>query len=207
MKSANKTKTLTLALLLFAVLALTPALRAAEIWTDQEDYAPWEIVTITGAGFEPSTEDMPIDVSVTITWPDGYVDGPYSGTTDDLGNFIFIYGKDKFEGTYTVFVEDSTGITATKTFTDSSVDVAVVDVTAPTGSVTLAPGESGPITINMTVTGNQVGTATFKVNRDWSLSGGTFTGSNPHTFTVPPRAAQDPPTTFSTTGTVTVAAS
>ncbi len=209
MKSANKTKNLALALLLFAVFALTPAATAygeAQIWTDQEDYAPWEIVTIMGAGFEPSTEDNPIDVSVTITWPDGYVDGPYTGTTDDLGNFLFIYGKDKFEGTYTVVAEDSTGIRATATFTDSTVDVAAVDVTAPAGSVTLAPGSSGPITINMTVTGKQEGTATFKVYRDWTLSGGTFTGSNFQTFTVNPRAATDSPTTFSTSGTVTVAA-
>jgi hypothetical protein len=88
----------------------------------------------------------------------------------------------------------------------SDVGVSVVDVTAPTGSVTLAPGGSGAITINMTVNGKQDGTATFDVYRDWTLSGGLFAGSNPETFTVPPRAAQDDPTTFSTTGTVTVAA-
>jgi Bacterial Ig-like domain len=86
----------------------------------------------------------------------------------------------------------------------SDANEAIVDTTAPTGSVTLAPGGSGSITINLTVTGNQAGTATFNVNRDWTLSGGTFTGSNPQTFTVPPRAAQDPAATFSTTGTVTV---
>jgi hypothetical protein len=88
----------------------------------------------------------------------------------------------------------------------SSVDESIVDVTAPTGSVTLAPGGSAVITINMTVTGNQVGTATFDVYRDWTVSGGAFAGSNPQTFTVPPRAAQDPATKFSTSGTVTVAA-
>ncbi len=87
----------------------------------------------------------------------------------------------------------------------SSVDSAVVDTTAPTGSVDLSPGQSAAIQINLSVTGRQGGTATFEVNRDWSLSGGTFTGSNPQTFTVLPRAAQDPPTTFSTSGTVNVA--
>jgi len=88
----------------------------------------------------------------------------------------------------------------------SSVDVATVDVTAPTGSVTLLPGASASIVINMTVLGNQEGTATFKVYRDWTLTGGTFTGSNSETFTVSPRAAKDPATMFSTSGTVTVAA-
>lgn len=88
----------------------------------------------------------------------------------------------------------------------SDVDVSVVDVTAPAGSVTLAPGGSGSITINMSVTGNQAGTATFEVYRDWTLSGGVFAGSNPQEFTVAPRAGGDPATTFSTSGTVTVAA-
>jgi hypothetical protein len=86
----------------------------------------------------------------------------------------------------------------------SDVDVSVVDVTAPIGSVTLNQGQSAQIMINMTVTGNQAGTATFDVFKDWALSDGTFAGSNPQTFTVPPRAAQDPATTFSTTGTVSV---
>ena len=100
----------------------------------------------------------------------------------------------------------SLGILAAATVAYASeVGVAVVDVTTPINAVTLAPGGSGPITINMTVTGNQEGTATFDVYRDWTLSGGTFTGSNPKEFTVAPRRAQDAPTTFSTTGTVTIA--
>jgi hypothetical protein len=88
----------------------------------------------------------------------------------------------------------------------SSVDESIVDASAPTGAVTLAPGGSGSITINLNVTGNQVGTATFEVYKDWTLTGGTFVGSNPETFTVNPRAAQDPATTFSRTGTLSVAA-
>jgi hypothetical protein len=89
----------------------------------------------------------------------------------------------------------------------SDVDVtSVVDVTAPTGAVSLAPGGSEPITINMSVTGNQVGTATFEVNQDWQLqANGTFVGSNPKEFTVGPRAGGAPATILSTTGTVSVA--
>lgn len=87
----------------------------------------------------------------------------------------------------------------------SSVDVAVVDVTVPVGAVTLAPGASGPVTINMTVSGNQAGTATFEVYQDWTLSAGEFIGSNAKEFTVAPRVAQAQATTFSTSGTVSVA--
>ena len=86
----------------------------------------------------------------------------------------------------------------------SDVAVAVVDVTTPTTAVTLAPGATSPITINLTVTGRQEGTATFEVYRDWSLSGGTFTGSNPEEFTVSPQSGGTT-TRFSTSGTVSVA--
>jgi hypothetical protein len=86
----------------------------------------------------------------------------------------------------------------------SAVDESIVDTTAPTGSVTLAPGGSAAIAINLSVTGRQENPASFQVYRDFTLSGGTFVGSNPQTFNVSPRAATDPPTTFSTTGTVTV---
>jgi hypothetical protein len=88
----------------------------------------------------------------------------------------------------------------------SDVNASVVDVIAPTGYVTLVAGASGAITINLAVTGSQVGTATFEVYRDWTLSGGVFAGTNPQEFTVAPRAGGDPATTFSTNGTVSVAA-
>lgn len=97
-------------------------------------------------------------------------------------------------------------VTGTVSAFASDVDVSVVDVTAPTGAVALAPGDSGPVAINLSVTGNQVGTATFEVYRNWTLSGGAFTGSNPQEFTVGPRAGGSPANVFGTTGTVTVAA-
>jgi hypothetical protein len=88
----------------------------------------------------------------------------------------------------------------------SSTAVSVADVDAPTGSVTLAPGGSGNIGIQVSVSGAQDGDATFKVYRDWSLSGGVWTGSNPQTFNVPgPRTGPTPPLVLNTTGTVSVA--
>ena len=88
----------------------------------------------------------------------------------------------------------------------SAVDTATVDLNVPSTSVTLAPGGSENIKINMRVSGAQAGNASFKVYTDWTLSGGTFTGSNPQTFSVPgPRTGQTPAATYSTTGTVTAA--
>jgi hypothetical protein len=86
----------------------------------------------------------------------------------------------------------------------SDVSSAVVDTESPFGSVSLSPGNSGNITINATVSGRQGGTSTFKVNRDWTLSGGTFTGSNPTTITVPARPSGAPSQTFPIAGTVSV---
>jgi hypothetical protein len=86
----------------------------------------------------------------------------------------------------------------------SDVDVSVVDVTAPTDAVSIEQGQSAPITIRASVTGNQDGTATFEVYRDWTLVGGMFVGSNPEEFTVAPRTAQDPADTFTTSGQITV---
>jgi hypothetical protein len=89
----------------------------------------------------------------------------------------------------------------------SSTAVAVADVDAPTGSVTLAPGASGNITIQVTVSGAQDGDASFQINRNWSLSGGVWSGSNQQTFNVPgPRAGNAVPLILNTTGTVSVAA-
>ncbi|MDT0165756.1 PxKF domain-containing protein [Actinotalea sp. AC32] len=88
----------------------------------------------------------------------------------------------------------------------SSVDASVVDTTTSLTSVSLDPGDSAGIDIDLRVTGNQAGTATFEVYRDYDLVNGVFVGSNPIELTVAPRTAQDPATTFATTGTVEVGA-
>lgn len=84
-------------------------------------------------------------------------------------------------------------------------EVALVDVSPPTGAVTLEAGSHGNIAINLTVSGKQDGTATFKVYTDWTLANGTFTGSDPEMFTISPQAAGTE-TKLSTTGTVFVTA-
>jgi len=91
-------------------------------------------------------------------------------------------------------------------FASSVTVTSVVDVTTPNGAVTLQAGQSENITINMQVTGNQDGTATFEVYRNWQLQAdGTFAGSNPQEFTVAPRTSQQAANTFTTAGTVSVA--
>lgn len=86
----------------------------------------------------------------------------------------------------------------------SGADVSVVDVLAPTNEVKLVSGASSPIVITISVTGNQVGTATFEVYRVWTLTNGVFVGSSPKEYTVDARAAGDTPDVFTTSGEVIV---
>ena len=87
----------------------------------------------------------------------------------------------------------------------SDAKVTISDATAPASSITLSPGETSALTVTIEVTGAQVNAATFTVNRDYTLAGGSFTGSNPQTFSVAPQSG-GATTTFTTTGTLTVAA-
>ncbi len=114
MKTQDKSKTSLFAVALLSLIVLAPAAMAAQVWTDQADYAPWEVVTIHGSEFAGSS-----DYTLTIEWPDGYVDGPFDVTTDEMGGFTFTYEKEKFEGTYTIEVTDGAGNTVSATFTDS----------------------------------------------------------------------------------------
>jgi hypothetical protein len=138
MKNQNKNIKLSLALLLFVMLALTPAANAAQIWTNQEDYGPDEIVYITGTGF-----DINSVITVTIVGPEEWgmdqfdsLNSPWwaywSFTEPD--SFTIGYLKVKCLGEFTVTATDGTN-TATTTFTDGD----------KTGPVTIGP-QSGPLT-------------------------------------------------------------
>lgn len=68
-------------------------------------------------------------------------------------------------------------------------------------------GSSQNVVVTYTITGAQLGTATFNVNTKWSYNGSAWTGSLPTTVSVPPRAALDPATIRTVTVTVENASS
>jgi len=76
----------------------------------------------------------------------------------------------------------------------SDANMAIADTTAPTGSVALAPGADGSISITVTVSGAQAGTSSYKVYKDWTLdAAGIWTGTNEATsVAIGPRAGGDP---------------
>jgi hypothetical protein len=192
MKSQAKTKRLLIALSLLATLILLPAATApaATITADQEDYAPGEIVTLTGAGFEPGS-----DITVTIKWPpeSGVVDDVYWGFFDDTGaltwksptcpegwfdgwvldsgGFVLRTWKEKVEGEFQVVATDDAGNRAETQFTDS---VTSVTITAPTKASPLTI-TSLPFTI--TVSFNYVTSATGTTTADADVLGTSATAS------------------------------
>ena len=88
----------------------------------------------------------------------------------------------------------------------SDVDTSVVDTTAPTGSISLAPGGEGAIQIKLTVTGRQANPATVKIYSTWTLTDGSFSGADEESVAIAARAATDPPSVYSLAGTVKLAA-
>ena len=112
-KRGTKMRLINKMLLVMLVLAPGAIAAGASLSTDQEDYAPWEIVTINGSGFDPNSV-----ITLTMLWPDGLVD-TFDAMTDDSGGFTVWYGKEKYEGTFTVTATDETN-TATTTFTDAT---------------------------------------------------------------------------------------
>ncbi|HLB68335.1 MAG TPA: hypothetical protein VJN63_07715, partial [Thermoplasmata archaeon] len=100
-----------LAILLLASSA-AQAEPGAAIWTDKQDYAPGETVTIYGAGF---LADHNVDVSVTR--PDASVD-TWSVTSDSFGAFTTTYQLNGIFGNYTAVATDGTS-TASTSFSDA----------------------------------------------------------------------------------------
>jgi hypothetical protein len=89
----------------------------------------------------------------------------------------------------------------------SDLAVATLDADVPISSVSVEAGSDQGFTIRYTVTGNQRNPASFRANLDWTMQpDGTFVGSNPQTFNVPARAAQDPAWTDSAAAKVIVPA-
>lgn len=131
----------------------------AMIWTDKDDYAPGDTVTIYGSGFNADAS-----IQITIQQPNGSID--YITTTSDAdGNFTAYYTIDNADpiGLYTITASDGTN-TAITTFTDAP----------KVGSVSVSP-------TNNTVNAGQSATYTVTVNRG---SGSGSSGSFSATLTI-----------------------
>src|SRR6185295_1572846 len=115
------------ALALFLALGIAAA-NAATVTSDKADYAPEEIVILSGSGFAPSTT-----YAIPVIRPDGSIvkgDGTFTPGWDTMtssgsGSFTYLYQLDGIIGTYQVRVYPSPWSgnlgqvpLATTTFTD-----------------------------------------------------------------------------------------
>ncbi len=154
----------------------------ATIWTDKEDYAPEETVTIYGSWFLPETS-----VNVTVTRPDGQVEfqpdgqpGSWDVISDSSGEFETTYLLDGIEGVYTVVATDGTNEAET-TFTDASEKVGSVAVGDQIPNpVTAGNSATYTITIGRGTGGGSSGAFTANLSVTTTLPTGASTSFNPN---------------------------
>jgi hypothetical protein len=151
---------LALALLMLSVAFFAFKLAYAQeayVWTDKEDYAPEETVTIYGAGFTPYST-----VTVSLTRPDGHIN-QWNVAADEYGSFTTTYQLDGIAGTYTVTATDGAN-KATTTFTDRTWFVSVSPASATvsqggstTATVTVTASPTGGPEVDLWATGQPSG--------------------------------------------------
>ncbi|MFC1710506.1 hypothetical protein ACFL0F_02515, partial [Patescibacteria group bacterium] len=121
------------------------------VGTDKDDYAPTEVVTITGSAFPVNS-----DLMIRVTWPDGLIrnsEGEVnlndSVTTDENGSFIFFYdlrgeGQD---GEYLAEILIGTAVLASVTFTDGTDKVTICHATSSHSNpyIENQPSKSGDV--------------------------------------------------------------
>ena len=119
----------------------------ATIWTDQFDYAPWDVVNIYGSGFIPNTI-----VSITLTRPDSSV-ATWNIASDNEGNIRTVYVDGLTLGTYLLTATDGTNF-ATTTFTDNvtySTTTTLDAISSPLGAGQTGVSFSGDVSATTAV--------------------------------------------------------
>jgi hypothetical protein len=116
--------------LMTAILVMTSASAYATVWTDQSDYAPGSIVTISGdnsngAGYLPGEA-----VHVDVSGPNGYATS-CEGVADDSGAWscqVALWDSPLAAGEYSYTAAGGeSGVTETGSFTDN----VLFSITAP----------------------------------------------------------------------------
>jgi hypothetical protein len=182
--------TLVIVLIIFSIMCFAPLVsgEGARIWTDKEDYAAGETVSIFGSGFNALAK-----VTVTIKRPNGVIDTVYA-VTDNAGGFSCTYQLNGIAGTYTVTATDGTN-TATTTFIDRTWSVSVSPTSATvsqggstTATVTVTASPTGGPEVDLWATGQPAGvtvsfsptkgtpyfTSTMSINVGSTTTSGTY---------------------------------
>jgi len=156
----------------------------ATVKTDKADYAPSEIVTITGSGWQPGETVTMVLHEANGPCPDRTI----IATANAFGNiFDNSFSPDVHDvgvRFYLTATGGGSGLGAQTTFTDA--ELVTSEVTGATNDVTVVQGgASVPSTINLTATGNisslitSSNPSTAKVNTVFTFTNGTLTSGTP----------------------------
>ncbi|MGE5304048.1 MAG: Kelch repeat-containing protein, partial [Alphaproteobacteria bacterium] len=145
---------------------------STSVTTDKTDYAPGEIVTITGTGFQPNEQ---IDIYFH-EFPEEYPDIFLSAVANQQGNFIaseFAPQPIDIGRTFTLTVVGlSSGFTGQTVFTDGTISLSNLDIkefTCSTDTSNFSQGETVCAKFDETFSGG--GTATYY--KQWYNSTGS----------------------------------
>jgi hypothetical protein len=185
-----------------ALNSTSTTLPAANLWTDQQDYSPGSVVTISGNDNNLNGNNIGFltgeTVFVSVQGPNGYT-ATCEAIADSYGAWscqITLWASNLAVGDYTYTATGLTsGVSVTSTFTDAR---TINSVTLNGGeTVTVAPG--GTITVVVTVTTDGGGANARWRSTDWRI--GTTGG-----FTCVNHANHDGAGTYTETFTITAPA-
>ncbi len=178
------------AVFLFAVISVGTVM--AYVWTDQQDYSPGSVVTISGDSSGGAGYLARETVNVNVNGPNGYTSF-CSGIVESSGAWscqVTLASDYTAVGNYTyIAVGQTSGVTQSGTFTDDGLNIDSVVVGTQSG--TLIYGTTGSATYTVTVTRNSAsGDATLNVSglpsgASYSFSDNPlkFTGNSPNSLT------------------------
>ena len=140
---------------IFAFLMLAQgAARAATVVTDQEDYPPFSVVYITGAGFQAG-ETVSNQV-VQVAGPDaGAAYDPWGVVADSNGGFEttwLVFSDELLNTTLELTtIGQSSGLVAKKQFTDANPQILTISAQSPSP---ISPGGIATYTTTLNFGGN-----------------------------------------------------
>ncbi len=156
----------------------------ANIWTDQPDYSPGSVVTISGNDNSLNNTNVGFlageTVHVDVTGPNGYV-ATCDGIADSFGKWscqIILWPSDLAGGSYTyTAVGLTSGVSISGSFDDSVTNVAIT-----------SPTTSSPVTVtslpaNVTISFNYSSSAGGTTTGTASVVGATTIASNSKALT------------------------
>jgi hypothetical protein len=170
-KGTNR-KILYIVVITMALLLALSSIAMAAVWTDQADYVPGSVVTISGDNSDGAGYLAGETVHLAVTGPNGY-EATCEAVADDAGAWscqVTLNGDESAVGEYSyIATGQDSGVSQSGTFTDAG---SLKNISINDNTVT--EGDSGTIVATFTVTVELDKAGGVDVN--YTTSNGTATG-------------------------------